>query len=88
MAHDLYPEHQQAGRVRERDERGSGLRRPPSRPGHGIATLVLGQLAELADAEGIATLTATVDPTNHRMLRVFRDSGFAMEVTSEPESCT
>jgi acyl-CoA synthetase (NDP forming)/GNAT superfamily N-acetyltransferase len=52
--------------------------------GHGIATLLLGQLAELADAAGIATLTAIVHPTNHRMRRVFRDSGFAIELTSEP----
>lgn len=52
--------------------------------GHGIATLLLGQLAELADAAGITTLTATVHPTNHRMLQVFRDSGFPIEVTSEP----
>jgi acyl-CoA synthetase (NDP forming)/GNAT superfamily N-acetyltransferase len=52
--------------------------------GHGIATLMLVQLAELADAAGITTLTATVHPTNHRMLRVFRDSGFPTEVTSEP----
>lgn len=36
---------------------------------HGIATLLLGQLAELADAAGIVTLTATVHPTNHRMRR-------------------
>ncbi|MGH2941630.1 MAG: GNAT family N-acetyltransferase [Solirubrobacteraceae bacterium] len=52
--------------------------------GRGIATLLLGQLAELADAAGYATLTATVHPTNHRMLQVFRDSGFAIEVSSEP----
>ncbi|MEA2154305.1 MAG: hypothetical protein QOE11_445 [Solirubrobacteraceae bacterium] len=52
--------------------------------GHGIATLLLVQLAELADAAGITTLTATVHPSNHRMLGVFRDSGFPIEVTSEP----
>jgi acetyl coenzyme A synthetase (ADP forming)-like protein len=52
--------------------------------GHGIATLLLVQLAELADAAGIATLTAVVHPSNHRMLDVFRDSGFPVEVTSEP----
>ena len=52
--------------------------------GHGIATLLLAQLAELAEAAGIATLTAVVHPSNHRMLQVFRDSGFAIEVSSEP----
>lgn len=52
--------------------------------GHGIATLLLAELAELADAAGIKTLTALVHPTNRRMLEVFRDSGFAIEVNSEP----
>ncbi len=52
--------------------------------GLGIATLLLVQLAELADAEGIQTLTAMLHPSNHRMLRVFRDSGFPIEVFSEP----
>jgi acyl-CoA synthetase (NDP forming)/GNAT superfamily N-acetyltransferase len=52
--------------------------------GLGIATLLLVQLAELADADGIQTLTAMLHPSNHRMLRVFRDSGFPVEVSSEP----
>ena len=52
--------------------------------GRGIATLLLVELAELADAAGFATLTAVVHPSNHRMLHVFRDSGFPLQVTSEP----
>jgi acyl-CoA synthetase (NDP forming)/GNAT superfamily N-acetyltransferase len=52
--------------------------------GRGIATLLLVELAELADLAGIATLTALVHPSNHRMLQVFRDSGFPLEVTSAP----
>lgn len=52
--------------------------------GHGIATLLLVGLAELADAAGITALTATIHPSNHRMLQVFRDSGFPIEVSSEP----
>jgi len=52
--------------------------------GRGIATLLLAELAEHADSAGIQTLTALVHPTNHRMLEVFRDSGFAIEVASEP----
>lgn len=52
--------------------------------GRGIATLLLVQLAELADGAGIETLTAMVHPSNHRMLRVFRDSGFPIEVTTQP----
>ncbi|MEA2221798.1 MAG: hypothetical protein QOH83_174, partial [Solirubrobacteraceae bacterium] len=52
--------------------------------GLGIATLLLVQLAELADAEGIQTLVAMLHPSNHRMLGVFRDSGFPTAVSSEP----
>lgn len=52
--------------------------------GLGIGTLLLVQLAELADAAGIETLTAMVHPTNRKMLDVFRDSGFPIEVTAEP----
>jgi acyl-CoA synthetase (NDP forming)/GNAT superfamily N-acetyltransferase len=52
--------------------------------GHGIATLLLVRLAELADAAGIVTLVATVHPANHRMVQVFRDSGFPVAVSSQP----
>jgi acetate---CoA ligase (ADP-forming) len=52
--------------------------------GHGIATILLAHLAQLAEASGIATLIAWVHPENHRMLRVLRASGFPVEVRSEP----
>jgi acyl-CoA synthetase (NDP forming)/GNAT superfamily N-acetyltransferase len=52
--------------------------------GQGIATLLLGRLAAMARSRGIATLTALVLPDNHRMIRVFRDSGFAVRVRAEP----
>ena len=52
--------------------------------GQGIATVLLAHLAELAVLDGIATFTAVVLPDNHRMVRVFRDSGFAVDVRSEP----
>jgi len=52
--------------------------------GRGIATLLFAHLAQLAEAAGIVTLTAWVHPANHRMLRVLRDSGFPIEVRSEP----
>jgi acetyl coenzyme A synthetase (ADP forming)-like protein len=52
--------------------------------GRGIATVLLAHLSELATADGIATFTAVVLPDNHRMIRVFRDSGFAVEVKSRP----
>jgi acetyl coenzyme A synthetase (ADP forming)-like protein len=51
---------------------------------HGIATIMLAHLAQLAEAAGVATLTAFVHPDNHRMLGVLRDSGFVVDVRSEP----
>jgi acetyl coenzyme A synthetase (ADP forming)-like protein len=52
--------------------------------GRGISTVLLAHLSELATAEGIETFTAIVLPDNHRMIRVFRDSGFAVNVESRP----
>ena len=48
--------------------------------GHGIATVLLAHLAQAASREDIATFTATVMRSNHRMLRVFHDSGFPVSV--------
>ncbi len=52
--------------------------------GQGIATVLLAHLAELAVIDGIGTFTAVVLPDNHRMVRVFRDSGFAVDVRPAP----
>jgi predicted CoA-binding protein/GNAT superfamily N-acetyltransferase len=52
--------------------------------GHGIATVLLAHLSELAGEDGITTFTAVVLAENHRMVRVFRDSGFAVDVSSHP----
>ena len=52
--------------------------------GRGLGTLLLGQLAEVAAARGIQTFEALVLPGNHRMLGVFRQSGFPVEVRSQP----
>ncbi len=52
--------------------------------GRGIATVLLAHLCELASADGIETFTATVLPENHKMIRVFRDSGFAVHVRTCP----
>ena len=49
--------------------------------GHGIATVLLAHLAQAASREDIATFTATVMRSNHRMLRVFHDSGFPVSVS-------
>ncbi len=50
--------------------------------GHGIATIMLAHLAAAAQEHGIALFTAEVLPTNHRMIAVFRDSGFAVTLHS------
>jgi acetyl coenzyme A synthetase (ADP forming)-like protein len=52
---------------------------------HGIATLLLAHLAEAAAAVGIDTFTAVVLPSNHRMIGVFRDSGYPVKVRSGPD---
>ncbi|HEX8975250.1 MAG TPA: GNAT family N-acetyltransferase [Solirubrobacteraceae bacterium] len=48
----------------------------------GIATILLAHLAEAAEAQGITTFTAEVLPSNHRMVDVFRKSGFPVEARS------
>jgi acetate---CoA ligase (ADP-forming) len=54
--------------------------------GHGIATLMLAHLAAAAQAHGIETFTAEVLPHNHRMIEVFRESGFPVELRSSGEA--
>lgn len=51
--------------------------------GRGIGTRLLELLAEHARARGIRTFHAWVMDVNHRMLRVFVDSGFQVQSTSE-----
>jgi acetate---CoA ligase (ADP-forming) len=51
----------------------------------GIATILLGQLAEVAQEHGITTFVAEVLPYNYRMVEVFRESGFPVEVASRPD---
>ncbi|HVD16264.1 MAG TPA: GNAT family N-acetyltransferase [Actinomycetota bacterium] len=52
--------------------------------GKGLGTLLLGQLAETAVAVGVSTFVAEVLPENHRMVSVFRDSGFPVTTRSLP----
>ena len=51
--------------------------------GRGIATIMLGQLAAVAERHGISVFTAEVMPSNQRMIQVFRDSGFPVEVRAK-----
>jgi len=45
---------------------------------YGIATIMLAHLASAAEEHGISVFTADVLPANHRMIQVFRDSGFPL----------
>ena len=50
--------------------------------GHGIATIMLAHLAAAAERHGISVFTAEVLPNNHRMIEVFRESGFPVDVNA------
>jgi acetyl coenzyme A synthetase (ADP forming)-like protein len=52
--------------------------------GKGLGTIMLGQLAEAASEAGVSVFVAEVLPENHRMVGVFRDSGFPVTSHSEP----
>ena len=54
--------------------------------GRGLGTILLAHLAEVAIEHGIDTFEAEVLPENHRMIEVFRESGFPVEVRSVPGS--
>ena len=54
--------------------------------GKGISTVLLGQLAEVAARHQISTFTAEVLPHNHRMIEVFRQSGFPVDMVSTPDA--
>lgn len=48
--------------------------------GRGLGTILLGQLADVASANGIQTFEAEVVAANHAMIGVFRESGFPLDV--------
>jgi acyl-CoA synthetase (NDP forming)/GNAT superfamily N-acetyltransferase len=53
--------------------------------GEGIATTMLAHLADTARSAGISRFFAEVLPDNHRMVDVFRESGFEVTVSADPE---
>ena len=53
--------------------------------GHGLGTILLAHLAEVAEENGIATFVAEVLPQNHRMIEMFRASGFPVEIDASAE---
>ena len=52
--------------------------------GRGLATTLLAHLADDAAEHGVDVFAAVTLPANHRMIGVFRDSGFPVEVTAQP----
>ncbi|HET8565543.1 MAG TPA: GNAT family N-acetyltransferase [Solirubrobacterales bacterium] len=52
--------------------------------GQGLATILLAHLAEVAAENGIPTFVAEVLPQNHRMIEVFRRSGFPTRTRTDP----
>src|SRR5437667_9109591 len=52
--------------------------------GKGLGTILLGQLADMAEEHGIRVFDAQVLPNNRRMIDVFRESGFPVSMRSEP----
>ena len=50
--------------------------------GRGLGSILLGQLAQVATANGIEIFEAEVVAANHAMLHVFRASGFPIEVNA------
>lgn len=52
--------------------------------GKGLGTILLGHLAEVAESSGIKTFEAEVLPENHKMVEVFRESGFPVRLSSKP----
>jgi acetate---CoA ligase (ADP-forming) len=52
--------------------------------GHGLGTIMLGQLAEAAHTAGVTLFGAEVLPENSQMLQVLRDSGFPLTLHPVP----
>ena len=53
--------------------------------GNGLGTIMLAHLAEAAEERGVSIFEAEVLPHNHRMVEVFRESGFAVRTRSAPD---
>lgn len=52
--------------------------------GKGLGSILIAQIAQAASEAGIPTLVAEVLPENHRMIHVFRDSGFDPSIRAKP----
>jgi L-amino acid N-acyltransferase YncA len=52
--------------------------------GYGLGSILIAHLAQAAQANGIDTFSAKVLPENHRMIDVFRRTGFAVRIRAVP----
>lgn len=52
--------------------------------GRGLGSILVGHLAQAAREVGITSFSAQILPENHRMISVFRDSGFLTTVRARP----
>ena len=52
--------------------------------GHGLGSILIAHLAQAAGDAGVSTLHAMVLPENHRMIDVFRRSGFPIHLRAIP----
>jgi len=52
--------------------------------GQGLASILIEHLAEAASAQGIEFFHADVLPENHRMIDVFRGTGFSLSIRTKP----
>ena len=53
--------------------------------GRGLGTILVGQIAAAAARHGVRLLRAVTRPSNHQMIRVFRDSGFVVRLRPGPD---
>jgi acetyl coenzyme A synthetase (ADP forming)-like protein len=53
--------------------------------GRGLGSILLAHLAEAAQEKGVEVFEATVLPDNYKMAEVFRESGFAPQIRSNPD---
>jgi acetate---CoA ligase (ADP-forming) len=56
--------------------------------GRGLGAILLAHLAEAAAENGISRFIAVVLPANYRMLGLFRESGFPVEMQADPNQIT
>ncbi len=55
-----------------------------SMQGKGLGSILIGQLAQAANENGVSILVAEVLPENHRMINVFRQLGFSLSIRALP----